>query len=67
MVSARIGIIGAALSLTLLVGCVDRRFVVESSVPGTQIYVDGKPLGVAPVDSKWEYAGYYNVTALAPG
>ena len=67
MFSARIGIIGAAFSLTLLVGCVDRRFVVESSVPGTQIYVDGKPLGVAPVDSKWEYAGYYNVTALAPG
>ena len=67
MFSGRIGIIGVALSLMLLVGCVDRRFVVETNVPGTQIYVDGKPLGVAPVDSKWEYAGYYTVTALAPG
>jgi len=48
-------------------GCVDRRFVVESNVPAAQIYWDGKPLGPAPVDSAWTYAGEYTVTALAPG
>ena len=67
MISGRILVLTVGFCLTLLTGCVDRRFVIETNVPGTQIYVDGKPLGVAPVDSKWDYAGYYQVTALAPG
>ena len=55
------------LTAALTTGCVDRRFVVQSNVPAAQIYVDGKALGPAPVDSSWIYAGEYNVTALAPG
>lgn len=55
------------LIVTTTIGCVDRRFVVQSNVPAAQIYVDGKALGPAPVDSSWVYAGEYTVTALAPG
>jgi hypothetical protein len=54
-------------SLPLAVGCVDRRFVVTTNVPAAQVFVDGQPLGPSPVDSKWEYAGEYTFTALAPG
>jgi len=57
----------AALLAPLLAGCVDRRFVVTTNVPGAQIFWDGKPLGPSPVDSPFDYAGNYTVTALAPG
>ena len=60
------GLIAAAL-LPLLAGCVDRRFVVTTNVPGAQVFVDNKPLGPSPVDSKWDFAGGYTFTALAPG
>ncbi len=59
--------IAAALGLGTLAGCVDRRFVVTTNVPGAQIAVDGKNLGPSPVDSEFEYAGNYEFTALAPG
>ncbi len=62
----KFGFIAAALA-PLLAGCVDRRFVVETNVPGAQVFWEGKPLGPSPVDSRWEYAGNYNFTALAPG
>lgn len=60
------GLIAATL-LPLLAGCVDRRFVVTTNVPGAQVFIDNKPLGPAPVDSRWEFAGNYNFTVLAPG
>jgi len=60
-------ILTVPFALAAAVGCVDRRFVVTSNVPAAQIYVDGKALGPAPVDSSWIYAGEYTVTALAPG
>ncbi len=53
--------------LAAATGCVDRRFVVESNVPGAQISVDGNPIGPAPVDSQYTYAGVYTFTATAPG
>jgi hypothetical protein len=49
------------------VGCVDRRFVVETNVPGAQVSVDGVPIGAAPADARWEYAGDYEFKAVAPG
>ena len=48
-------------------GCLDRRFVVETNAPGAQIAVDGKLIGPSPADSRWEYAGYYEFNAVAPG
>jgi hypothetical protein len=41
--------------------------VVETNVPGAQIYVDGQPIGPSPADGWWEYAGYREFTAVAPG
>lgn len=48
-------------------GCVDRRFVVESNVPGAQVYVDGRPIGPAPADAWYTYPGEYEFKAVAPG
>jgi len=67
MTTGRLGPVLVAVTVGLLTGCVDRRFVVETSVPGAQIAVDGTPLGPSPVDSRWEYAGSYQLTASAPG
>ncbi|MCZ2342952.1 MAG: PEGA domain-containing protein [Bacteroidales bacterium] len=57
---------GLVLTLGLATGCVDRRFVVESNVPGAQIYVDGKPIGPAPADAWYTYPGVYEFKAVAP-
>src|SRR6266542_684785 len=67
MGGTRIGLVLLAGAVGLAAGCVDRRFVVETNVPGAQIYVDGKPVGASPADGQWEYAGYREFTAVAPG
>src|SRR3954468_23914678 len=56
-----------ASTVALATGCVDRRFVVATNVPAAQVYVDGHALGPAPVDGRFEYAGYYEFRASAPG
>lgn len=57
---------GLVLTLGFSTGCVDRRYVVESNVPGAQIYVDGKPIGPAPADAWYTYPGVYEFKAVAP-
>lgn len=59
--------LAAVASVGCLGGCVDRRFVVETNVPGAQVTVDGKPIGPSPADGWYEYAGYYEFQAVAPG
>lgn len=59
--------IAIACVCLLAVGCVDRRFLVETNAPGAMISVDGKQIGASPADSRWEYAGYYQINAVAPG
>lgn len=49
------------------IGCVDRRFVVESNIPGAQVTVDGRPIGPAPADGSFQYPGVYEFKAVAPG
>lgn len=60
-----------ALALTAgtlaAVGCVDRRFVIESNAPAAQAFVDGNPVGLTPADGRWEYAGYRTIQVVAPG
>jgi hypothetical protein len=51
----------------LAAGCVDRRFVVESNVPGAQVYVNDAPIGPSPADTAFEYPGHYDFRAVAPG
>lgn len=57
----------AAGTLLAALGCVDRRFVVETNVPAAQVFVDGVPIGLSPADGRREYAGHYTVQAVAPG
>ncbi len=56
-----------AAGTLLAVGCVDRRFVVETSVPAAQTFMDGVPLGPSPADGRREYTGTYTFQAVAPG
>jgi hypothetical protein len=67
MATGRAGLLVVLGAAVLAVGCVDRRFLVETNVPGAQIYRDGKPIGPSPTDGQWEYAGFYEFTAVAPG
>jgi hypothetical protein len=67
MGSKRLGLVLAAGAVGLVAGCVDRRFLVETDVPGAQVYVDGKLIGASPADAQWEYAGCRRFTAVAPG
>jgi hypothetical protein len=65
MSTVRYGLLFAFAGLA--VGCVDRRFVVETNVPGAQVSVDGVPIGATPADARFEYAGKYEFKAVAPG
>ncbi len=67
MRTGRGGLLLAVAAAGLTAGCVDRRFVVETNVPGAQVAVDGVPIGPSPTDARWEYAGCYEFTAVAPG
>jgi len=40
---------------------------VRTNVPGAQVYRDGTALGPAPVDARYDYTGYYEFRAVAPG
>jgi hypothetical protein len=51
----------------LAAGCVDRRFVVETNVPGAQVYHNDVPIGPSPADTSFEYPGYHEFRAVAPG
>lgn len=54
-------------ALVPCVGCVERRFVIESNVPNAQVYINDKPIGAAPAHTPFEYYGHYNVTIVEPG
>jgi hypothetical protein len=54
-------------AVTTAIGCIDRRFVVESNVPGAQVFVNGRPIGPTPADTGWEYPGRYEFRVVAPG
>lgn len=49
------------------VGCVDRRFVIESNVPNARVYIDNRPVGAAPAYAPFEYYGHYTITLVHPG
>jgi hypothetical protein len=61
---------GAMIALgvvTLLSGCVERRFRVESTPPGAAVFVNNVPYGAAPVDIPFTYYGTYNITLVKDG
>ncbi len=51
----------------LLSGCVERRFIVESTPPGAKVYVNNQPVGFSPVDVPYTYYGKYNITLEKEG
>jgi PEGA domain len=53
--------------LLVSTGCVERRFVVQTNVPGAQIFVNNQPVGPSPADQHWDYTGVYEFRAVAPG
>src|SRR4051812_18706325 len=56
------------LALTALaIGCVERRFVIESDPPGALVLVNGQPLGATPCDGHFVYYGNYNFTLIKDG
>ena len=67
MTPSRILLSSVFVALVAAMGCVDRRFVVETNVPGAQVSVDGVPIGPSPADGEWEYAGNRRFKAVAPG
>jgi hypothetical protein len=58
--------LGVAL-LSLLTGCVERRFVVESDPPGAIVYVNNSSMGATPVDVPFLYYGVYDLTLVRDG
>lgn len=55
------------IALTLLSGCVERRYVIESDPPGALVLVNGRPIGATPVDGHFLYYGKYNFTLIKDG
>ena len=53
--------------LALLSGCVERRFVIESSPPGATVLVNNRRVGVTPVDVPFTYYGTYLITLEMDG
>lgn len=56
-----------AAALPASAGCVERRFVVTTNVPGAQVYVNNVAIGPSPADSRWDYPGRYELRAVAQG
>jgi hypothetical protein len=48
-------------------GCVERRFVVETDPPTALVLRDGKPIGASPADSYFDYYGKYHLTIIKEG
>jgi hypothetical protein len=59
--------VATVLALLVATGCVDRRFIIESNVPNSQVYIDNQSVGAAPSYSSFEYYGYYNIKIVHPG
>jgi hypothetical protein len=59
--------VAALLTVFAAVGCVERRFVIESNVPNARVYIDNKAVGAAPAYAPFEYYGYYTITLVHPG
>jgi hypothetical protein len=54
--------------LGLAAGCVERRFVITSNVPGAIVYDEkGQPMGATPVDRQFTYYGKYKFTLVKDG
>jgi len=67
MLNRRVIGLASALVLTMLSGCVERRFVIETTPPGSKVYVNNRPVGFSPVDVPYTYYGKYAITLERDG
>jgi hypothetical protein len=65
--SLRVGLVLIVCVALAATGCVQRRFVVQTNVPGAQVFVNNQPAGPSPADFPWDYTGVYEFRAVAPG
>jgi len=65
---ARFAVAIAAVTASLLTGCVERRFVITSDPPGAIVLDEkGMSMGPAPVDRQWIYNGVYEFKLMKDG
>ncbi|GIW78701.1 MAG: hypothetical protein KatS3mg105_0508 [Gemmatales bacterium] len=55
------------LGVVTLVGCVERRFVINSEPAGALVLKNGEPIGTAPADDHFTYYGDYHFTLIKDG
>jgi hypothetical protein len=60
-------LVGVAVGVGSLAGCVERRYVITSDPPGAVVLRNGQPIGATPVDDYFVYYGTYNFTLLKEG
>ncbi len=53
--------------LAMVSGCVERRFVIESTPPGAKVFVNNRMVGSTPVDVPFTYYGTYLITLEMDG
>jgi hypothetical protein len=63
----RIAYLSALLAVSLMTGCVERRFVVQSDPPGALIFHNGIYLGPTPADGYVTYYGKQKFTLMKAG
>lgn len=63
----RIACLAAFLTISSTTGCVERRFIIYSEPPGALVYVNGKYLGMTPVDGYLTYYGKQQFTLIKEG
>ena len=61
------GVLTLAVASALLLGCVDRRYVITTDPPGAVVYRNGVYLGATPVDDHFIYYGKYRFTIVKEG
>ncbi len=59
MLNRRLPIVVVAFALLAHTGCVQRRFVIESTPPGAKVYVNNRAIGFTPCDLPFTYYGKY--------
>lgn len=53
--------------LFFAIGCVTRKYTIDSLPQGALVYKDGKPIGVTPMDDHFTYYGKYKFKLVKDG
>jgi len=56
-----------AAAMSLLAGCVERRYTIRSDPPGATVIVNGEEIGPAPASKSFIYYGQREITLMLDG